>query len=282
MFKTILLGIDGSPGSDGAARYAVWLAQKLQSRVLALHVTDIRILEGPWLADLSGALGAQPYAAVLSQVREIQTTRAQTILGAAAQLCREQGVECETAHATGSLVHSFLEYEQRADLVVLGQRGEHAQWHDDLLGSSVERMIRAAKKPCLVTPQSFRAVQRLLIAHDGSDESTKALHRGLNLAVALEVPVTIVIACQRDQAESAAQILQHAHELALARGLKTSVQLVHANPEQAILQVAGEAAADLIVMGAYGHTRIREWILGSTTTQVLRKAPVPVLLARGE
>lgn len=282
MLKTILLGIDGSPGADGAARHAVWLAHKLHSRILALHVTDIRLLEGPWLADLSGALGAQPYAAVLSQVREIQTTRAQAILGAAAQLCRDRGVECEIAHETGSLVHTLLEYEKRADLVVLGQRGEHAQWHGDMLGSSVERMIRASTKPCLIVPETFRETRNLLIAHDGSDESTKALHRGLNLAVALAATVTIVTASSHEQEASATTILQHARELALARGLTTHTQLLHTDPEQAILQVATEVAADLIVMGAYGHTRIREWILGSTTSHVLRKARVPVLLARGE
>ncbi|MEI6082788.1 MAG: universal stress protein [Verrucomicrobiota bacterium] len=282
MFKNILLGIDGSPGADGAARHAVWLAQKLHSRILALHVTDIRLLEGPWLADLSGALGAQPYSALLSQVREIQTTRAQTILAAAAQLCHDNGVACEVAHATGSLVHTLLEYEPRADLVVLGQRGEHAQWHGDMLGASVERMVRASKKPCLIAPETFRETRNVLIAHDGSDESTKALHRGLNLAVALEAAVTIVTAGPHEQEVSSANILNQARELALARGLKTHAQLLHLDPEQAILQVAMEVAADLIVMGAYGHTRIREWILGSTTTHILRKARVPVLLARGE
>jgi nucleotide-binding universal stress UspA family protein len=282
MFKTILLGIDGSPGSDGAARHAIWLAEKLHSRILALHVTDIRLLEGPWLADLSGALGAQPYAAVLSQVREIQATRARTLLDAAAQLCRDHGVECEVVHATGSLVHTFLENEQSTDLVVLGQRGEHAQWHAGMLGAGVERIVRASLKPCLITPETFHEPRSLLIAHDGSAESMKALHRGLNLAVALNTSVTIVTACQTDEEETAAAVLQHARELSLARGLKTHAQLVHDNPEQAILHVADEIAADWIVMGAYGHTRIREWILGSTTSHVLRQARVPVLLARGE
>jgi nucleotide-binding universal stress UspA family protein len=282
MFKTILLGVDGSPGAAAATRYAIHLARRLQSRVLALHVTDIRLLEGPWLADLSGALGAQPYPALLAQVRTVQATRAQTILDAAAQQCREHHVPVETVAVTGSLVHTLLEYEKRADLVVLGQRGEHAPWHGDMLGAGVERMVRASQKPCLIVPEKFRDPRHILLAQDGSDESTKALYRGLNLAVALDARVTIVTACQLDQEEAASRVLQNARDLAVARGLTTHAQLVHDNPEQAILKVAAESDADLIVMGAYGHTRIREWILGSTTTHVLRKTPIPVLLARGD
>lgn len=281
MFKTIMVGTDGSPAAEAATRYAAWLGSRLQSHLIVIHVTDIRILEGPLLADIAGAVGAQPYPALLAQVKEIQTERANEILQAATEICREQNVACETVHETGSLIHTLLDYEQRADLVVLGQRGEHAQWHADMLGSSVERMVRGSTKPCLVVTEKYRVPQKLLIANDGSLESTKALQLGLNLTSALKTGVTLVTACQNEQADAAAQTLQTAHELALARGLKPQVQLIHDNAENAILNQAEATAADLIVMGAYGRTRIREWILGSTTSHVLRKATVPVLLARG-
>ena len=281
MFKTIMVGTDGSPGALAATRYAVWLASRLQSRLIAIHITDIRILEGPFLADIAGAVGATPYPALLAQIKDIQTERANEILQAVAQICREQQVACETVHETGSLVHSLLDCERRADLVVLGQHGEHAQWHADMLGSSVERMVRGSTKPCLVVPENYRVPQKLLIAHDGSVESTKALQLGLNLATALKADVTLITASPHEQADLSARILQDAHELALAHGRKPQTQLIHDNAENAILHVAATTAADLIVMGAYGRTRIREWILGSTTSHVLRKATVPVLLARG-
>ena len=281
MFKTIMVGTDGSPAARAATQYAVWLAGRLRSRLIAIHVTDIRILEGPLLADVAGAVGAQPYPAMLAQVKEFQTGRATEILDAVTQTCREQNIPCETVHETGSLVHTLLDCEQRAELVVLGQRGEHAQWHGDMLGSLVERMVRGSTKPCLVVPEKSRIPQKLLIAHDGSIESTKALKLGLNLATTLKAGVTLVTACQNEQADLSARILQDAHDLALAHEIKPHAQLVHDNAENAILHEADTTAADLIVMGAYGRTRIREWILGSTTSHVLRKATVPVLLARG-
>ena len=281
MFKTILLGTDGSAGAAAATRSAVWLAGQLHARLVALHIMDIRILEGPLLADIAGALGAQPYPALVARVKQFQTERATTILEAVAKICRDQGVACECVHQTGGLLQTLLQHEPPADLVVLGQRGEHAQWHAELLGASLERLVRGSTKPCLVVPENCQTPQNILIAHDGSAESTKALHLGLQLASALKTGVTLVTACPREQADAAAKILQAAQALAQVRGLAAHAQLIHDNAENAILQVAGELPAGLIVMGAYGHTRIREWILGSTTSHVLRQARIPVLLARG-
>jgi nucleotide-binding universal stress UspA family protein len=93
--------------------------------------------------------------------------------------------------------------------------------------------------------------------------------------------VTIITICQREHEETAARFLQEAHEKALTQNLTCDAQLLHGVPEKEILEFAGKTEADLIVMGAYGHTRIRELILGSTTSHVIRKASVPVLLIRG-
>ena len=281
MYKDILFCTDGSPAADVAGDYAIWVAGKLRARLRALYVTDIRLLEGPWIADLSGALGAQPYTALLPQLERIQREKAVTILAAIEKRCRDAGVACETAHETGSLVQVMLEHEEHADMVVLGQRGEHAAWSGGILGSSVERMVRASAKPCLVTPEKFGQTQHMLIAYDGSQESSKALRAGIALAPALGVKVTITTVAALGSEDAASQILHQAKQQALDGGVKAQLELLHGDPEAEILQVRETVGADLIVMGAYGHTRVRELILGSTTSHVLRKANVPVLLVRG-
>src|ERR1700679_2844831 len=103
MYKGILLCTDGSPAAEVASDYAIWFAKKLSAIVRALYVTDVRILEGPWLADLSGALGAQPYSALLPQLEKIQKEKAELVLAAAKERCRKSGVECETISETGLL-----------------------------------------------------------------------------------------------------------------------------------------------------------------------------------
>lgn len=282
MYSTILLATDGSPASVAAGQTAAALAAKLGAKVLALHVIDIRLLEGPLLADLAGAVGAQPYPGVLPAWRQVQEAKAETILEAASAQCRELGVPCEVAVETGPLVRTVLEYERRADLVMLGRQGAHAGAGGEMLGSHVERLVRRSVKPCWVVPSQARLPGRLLIAHDGSAESTRALQSGLDLAVALGAAVTLLTASALGREDETAPILQQARDLAEARGLKPRAQLVHEHPETAILRLAVEIGADLIVMGAYGHTRIREMILGSTTSQVLQRAHCAVLLVRGK
>ena len=282
MNKKILLCTDGSPAADVASQYAIWLAKKLGGGIRALYVTDIRILEGPMLADLSGAIGAQPFPGLLPQYQEIQREKATVLLDAVRQRCDEQRVTCEVAHETGILVSKMLDYERDADLVVLGQRGEHAPWIGEMLGSSVERMVRASIKPCLVTPAEFREIKHLLLAHDGSPESGKALQAGIDLAVALGAETTVLTVCQREHEEEASKNLRAGEQLARERGLTVHAQLAHGHPETEILSLQKKAGVDLIVMGAYGHTRIREFVVGSTTSHVMRKATVPVLLWRGQ
>jgi nucleotide-binding universal stress UspA family protein len=282
MFQDILLCTDGSPAAKGATDAAIWFARKLSARIRVLYVTDIRLLEGPLLADLSGALGAAPYPALLPQFKQMEESKSETIFHTVIKLASDAGVAMTTIHDTGDLTRAALDHERESDLLVLGQRGEHAPWHGEMLGSSVEHIVRASVKPCLVVPEKFNPPSHLLIAYDGSAESAKGLQLGLDLAGMLGAPVTLVTACQREHEDTAASALQQAHSLATGRKLSARAKLVHDHPETAILHQCDEAHADLIVMGAYGHTRIRELILGSTTSHIIRKTRVPVLLARGQ
>lgn len=281
MYKNILLCTDGSAGAVVATDYAIWFAKKLGAHLRVLYITDLRILEGPLLADISGAFGAQPYSALMPQLQQIQREKADTVLAAARQRCNEHSVDCDVLHKTGMLVPTMLDQERDADLIVLGQRGEHAAWLGDMLGSSVERMVRASIRPCLVTAADFRETRHILLAHDGSAESNKALRAGFDLAAALGMQVTIVTVSQPEHEEAASKVLQEAHEVARDRKLSVHAQLAIGDAEHEILHLRETTGADLIVMGAYGHTRIRELVLGSTTSHVIRKANVPVLLVRG-
>jgi len=280
MIKSILFCTDGSEYSSVAGDYAIWLAQKLKARIVALHVTDVRLLEAPLLADLSGAIGAQPYQALLPQLQEMQKQRAGVILNAVADRCRKAGVQCSTLHRTGSVVENIAEEETRTELVVLGQRGEHAQAIGLFLGSSVERVVRRSIKPCLVTPAKFRELRQVLVAYDGSAQSSKSLQVAVELCQTLGLKLSIVTVVSAPPEMGVNDAMEDAVRTAKDHGIEPSAETLVGHPEQQILECAERRQADLIVMGAYGHTRIRELILGSTTTHVIRKSDVPVLLTR--
>jgi nucleotide-binding universal stress UspA family protein len=282
MYQNILLCTDGSPAADVATDYAIWFGKKLNARLRALYVTDIRLLEGPWISDLSGAIGAQPYSALLPQLQQIQREKAVTVLAAVEKRCRDGSVACETAYDTGSLTQVILDNEVKADMIVLGQRGEHAAWLAGALGSSVERVVRASVKPCLITPDKFHQIRHMLIAYDGSAESSKALRAGVALAPVLGAKMTITMVAAHGAEDAAFEALHKAKQQALEAGVTAHAEPLRGDPEIQILELKESVGADLIIMGAYGHTRIREFILGSTTSHVLRKSDVPVLLVRGK
>lgn len=279
MLNQILLCTDGSIHSVVAAEYAFWLARRLQGFVRVVHVTDVRLLEMPLLADLSGSIGAQPYQALLPKLKELHAEKARVILESVAEAAKKRGVECITHHRTGRLVDAILEEERHVDLVVLGERGEHAEHSGDMLGSSVERIVRRSVKPCLVTPGKFVEITRVLAAYDGSDHARHGLDRAVELCQLLSLPLTIVTVADKSNHDGQT-LLSEAADRARKNGLTSETKLLEGHADTEIVRFAEAEKIDLIVLGAYGHNRIREFILGSTTSQVIRKAKVPVMLVR--
>ena len=280
MIKSLLVCTDGSDYAATAVAYGIHLAGALKARLAGCHVLDTRTLEGPLLADLSGWLGAQPYGAQLPQVRQLLEHRGKAILEAFARDSEQAGLDAETRLRTGHPARVLLEEEACAELVLLGQRGEHAEQTGELIGSITERIIRHSIKPCLVTPAEFRPIRRNLAAYDGSNVSSKALHEGVELAQALNLPLVLLTVAEEHGLAHARAIVEDGMRLVRAHEGVAAQLVVEGRPDQVILSQAEELGCDLIVVGAYGHSRIREMILGSTTQNLVARAHGPLLLVR--
>src|SRR3989338_5909444 len=122
MIKNILVCVDGSKYAETAIHAAVWLGKKLKAQLRALSVVDVRRLEGPWLADLSGLAGVQPFQAMAPQLRDLYEQKARLAMNEATAAARRGGIVCETEMRTGLPVENILNAEASVELVVLGQR----------------------------------------------------------------------------------------------------------------------------------------------------------------
>ncbi|NUN93532.1 MAG: universal stress protein [Verrucomicrobiae bacterium] len=280
MIKTILVCVDGSKYAGGAADAAIWLAKAFDARLRAISVADTRLLEGPWLADLSGMAGAQPFHALVPQFEEVLKTKARSAAQAVTLAAAREGVSCSAEAPVGRLVHEILEAERTAELVVMGQRGEGFETTGEWLGSNVERVVRKSSKPCLVTPATFRPVRRILAAYDGSAHANRAMYSSFDLARALKAGLAVLTVAGEGDAPRRSRLLQEACDLAKQQGVAAEAIASEGTPEKRIVEIAREQGFDLIVMGAYGHTRLRELVLGSVTSYVIRAGEVPVLLVR--
>ena len=281
MIRSLLVCTDGSSYGDVACEYAMDLSARLRAQLSALHVIDARLLEGPLMADLSNWIGAQPYGAQVPQFRELLNRKGETILEAFTQKCAARNLSPNTLLSNGHPVHVILDEEAKTELLILGQKGEHAGWAEHLMGSTVERIVRQSLRPCLVTPAHFRPITKMIVAFDGSGHAAKALHEGIELAQELKVALSLVTVADSETPEaSAEQILKDGLNLVKAHAFEAESAVVKGKTAVAILDHARRQNGDLIVMGAFGHSRIREMILGSTTAQVVASAGLPVLLVR--
>lgn len=281
----ILACIDRSGYSQSVCDHAIWAAQRLGAPLEFLHVLNRRS-ESVGMQDLSGSIGLGSQDSLLSDLAQLDEKRAKLaqqygrqILDAAVRTAREQGVaSVEQRMRHGTLVDTVTELEKDVRLFVLGKRGEHADFSRLHLGSELERVVRAVHRPLLVASRQFKPIERFLIAFDGSDTTRK----GVEMIVA--GPLLQRLSCHLvmagvDTPEARAQ-LHWAHEKLAAAGYEVHSCIKPGNADVVIGHYVVAAAIDLLVMGAYGHSRIRQLIVGSTTTAMLRTCLIPVLLLR--
>jgi nucleotide-binding universal stress UspA family protein len=136
----------------------------------------------------------------------------------------------------------------------------------------------ARKAALLVASRQFKPIERFLVAYDGGPSVEKAIQ------FAIEQPLLKGLSCHLLRAgridADAKWYLEEAAEKMRAAGYVVSVEAEPGHPEEVIAHSLERQQIDLIIMGAYGHSRIRHLIIGSTTTEVLRTCRVPVLMFR--
>ncbi|HJQ83090.1 MAG TPA: universal stress protein [Candidatus Binatia bacterium] len=279
MIKSILVALDGSEHADTALQHALWLAERLRATVLGLHVIDVVSIEGSFLHDISGSLGFEPYLDFSAKMREALRERGRVLLESFTRRCAERSVACDTILGMGIVANEICDQARIADLVVIGHRGVNEQFSTGLLGSTTESVTRKSPKPVLVSPMRFQPISRPLLAYDGSQRASAAMHAAAELTSALGLPLT-VLNVAREEAANGGKVLDEARRYLQSYDLTLAFETARGHPHEAIVDFIRDRGHDLLFIGAYGHSRIIEMVLGSTTEYVLRNSPCPVFLTR--
>src|SRR6266478_8264427 len=278
MIKIILVGVDGSEHARTARQYGFWLGEQLDATVVGLHVVDIVSIEGSFFHDISGSLGFEPYLDFSSKMREALRERGRLILETFGRRCAERNVRCDSALEMGIVANEICDQARTADLVVIGHRGVNEQFSTGLLGSTAESVARKCPRPLFVSPKHFDEIQRPVLAYDGSDRASRAMHFAAEIAESLHVPLA-VITVARDL-ELGERTLAVARRYLEPHAIDAEFKLIRNHAHEGIIGFLKEHNADLLFIGAYGHSRIIEMVLGSNTEYVLRNAPCPIFLSR--
>ena len=276
--KDLLVVVDGSPAAQPRLEAAVAMA-----RSFSAHLTALCLVAEPFLPALLGAhIPADMLAAQLAQAER----EADAHLANASAAAKRSEIRIETVRETAALDRLptvLAQHARRADLTIIGQPDPD---HDDLDTTLLaEAAFMASGRPALVVPLTgARTIppQRIVIAWDGSREAARAANDALPfLERAQEVFVLVVDANLLHEGlgrHPGAGIAEH-----LARhGVRTTVKQVGSagfGISGAIMVHVVDERADLLVMGGYGHSRLREVVLGGTTRHMLERMTLPVLIA---
>ena len=284
MIKLIAF-LDGSIYSKSVCEYAAWIAAKVGGSVDLIHVLGRRDESGAPV-DLSGSIGLGARTALLEELAELDGQmarlghkRGRAILEDARDILLASGIEeVHTLLRNDGIVEAIQTFEKDAGLIVIGKRGEGTETDEMHLGSNFERVVRSSHKPILVASRDFISVKRALIAFDGGASALKAVNylarnQAFNDIECHLLSVTEASAKASQKLESAAVLLRDA-------GYTVGTTIQAGQPEAVICEKIKTGQFDLLLMGAYGHSHIRNLIIGSTTTAMIRTCKIPVLLFR--
>ncbi|GHA96673.1 universal stress protein [Modicisalibacter luteus] len=284
MSEHVTACIDGSGYATAVCDYATWASQRLEAPLTFLHVLDNH--PPPNEGDLSGSIGLGSREHLLEELASLDEKRARLaqeqgrmMLEAARERAIEHGVESAKARQrNGELVATLSELESEIRLLVMGKRGEAAHKASEHLGSNLERVVRALHRPILVVPEAFKRPERVLIAFDGSKTTCKGIET-LAASSFLQGMTCHVVTVGAEIADVQAQ-LDWAVRTLEKGGVDARGEIRAGEVEPTLHAYQQEHDIDLLVMGAYGHSRIRHLLVGSTTTGMLRNTYIPLLLLR--
>lgn len=277
MIKKILVPQDGSAYGRSALDWSLWLSKKLGAGLVGLHVVDVVALEGPFLHDISGSLGFEPFLNFSTRMREVLEEKGASILKAFEETCEKAGVDKEIQMSVGVVAGEICEKAKVADLVVMGRRGLNAKFEYELQGSTTEAVLRKSPKPVLVVPETFTEPRNPLLAYDGSPNASRAMHSAAELSKTLGLPLT-VLTVSASEGETA--LLKDAEDYLKPYGINARFVALTGDPPTSIERYYRENNHDLLFMGASHHSRIFEMVLGSTTEFVMRSVNGPFFLER--
>lgn len=275
MIKDVVVNLAGGQDKDVAADYAISLAKAFEA-----HIVGVAFIYEPVIP--GSLLGGIPTDLIEVQ-RDENAKAAKTAVGHFETAAQGAGVSAETRLLDASIAGAadlFGRIARRFDIAVVGQAHREQGASEELL---IEGALFGSGRPVIIVPhiqQQPLKLDRVMVCWDGSRPAARAIADAMPLLARAKSIEFLVVTGERDKSGEITGTNMKRH---LARhGIDIEIKRISAgnfDVQGAILAHAGESRADFIVMGAYGHSRLREFILGGVTRSILHSMPVPVLMS---
>ncbi len=275
MVKDVVVNLTGGHPQDFAADYAISVAAAFGAHLVGVGFIYEPIIPG-------SVLGGVPTDLIEVQ-REENSRAAKAAISRFEEAARRAGLSPESRMLDASIAGAadlFGRIARRFDVAVVGQAQREQGASEELL---IEGALFGSGRPVIVVPHSQRQglkLDRVAICWDGSRPAARAIADALPFLTRAKTAEIVVVTGERDKSGEITGTNMSRH---LARhGVTAEVKKLAAavgGAQSAILAHASQSGADFMVMGGYGHSRLREFILGGVTRSILGSMPVPVLMS---
>lgn len=272
MWKRLLIGLDGSQGSHSAQRIAFDLALRYDAEVEGVFVCDVRLSVPPLPpADILGAPLEVP--SPLPGVEAEERKRGEATLARFAEEARAAGVRAVTALESGVPAQVLLARLKGADAVFLGRAARPGE-----PGSTLRTVAWHSVRPVVIAAGEVRSIRKVLVAYDGSNEAMRAVRVACELSAQGKAGLGYALLTVSNDAAQAESIQGDAATFLQAHGIDAARVVRKGPPAETICRTATELGCDLIVAGSFVQNRLRELLLGSVTTSLIRGCDTPLLI----
>jgi len=291
VFDHILIALDGSAEARSAGELGLRLAKQVGGRVTGLSVVDVRVVEGPAVETLSPLWGEVTGRPFQPEVMRLYRQRADAALDDFCSAAEAAGLDrIERCVEIGVAEDAILDRAAKADLLVMGRRGEHAGFGRRSLGATLWRALHRSPCPVLVAEEVARSSHasgddeaipagvpvRPLVAWEPGPGAAAALELALAYCGAVNAGIKIVHAGD----ESHEAHLDEVHAKLADSGVTWESARLAGHPADAVAEAQLRWDADCLFMGAFGRGRLRDFLFGSNTAEILERIPVPVFVTR--
>ena len=274
MLKDVVVNLSSQGPRDFAAEYATSIAA-----MFGAHITGVSFVYEPVIPD--GMLGGVPVDLIELQ-RQENSKAANDAISRFDAVAKKAGLSAETRllDATfGGAAARFAQIGRRFDPVVVGQAQRDRGPADDLL---IEGALFESGRPLVVVPYIQRrgiTLERVLACWDGSRTAARAIGDAMPFLERAKAVEVVIVAEERKSEEMTganmnAHLVRHGVAASVKRIAKGDIAI-----QDALLSYAADSGADFMVMGGYGHSRLREFILGGVTRGILASMTLPVLMS---
>lgn len=250
LFADILVGVGGSDDQWNALEQALQVAKREGARINGLHV--------------------------LPSKAALESDAVQSVRQTFKQRCAQAGIEGTLNFGVGDVSERLHERSRFNDLVIVNLAYPPEPRPTSRLSSGFSKLVRNCPRPILAVPQVVSALNRGLLAYDGSPKADEAMFVSAYLALCWKIPITVVVV--DDEKIESGKTMHRVQTYLKHQEVHAHYVMEVGDPSDAILHTADEDHSELIVMGGYGAAPVKEVMVGSVVDQVLRKSRTPILI----